>query len=163
MSKYVILITRDTCFLWLLADLSTNLQCLLSEHVTVCVRCSWSQASSCSNYSQPPSDTNPNVSGYKPHAPCGWGQTVLVSDATEKHGRGGGMKRECHFRLGTCWHTVGSGGKPGHMAEGRAVGLILQMGSRWATVNNNRGRVGYGECEKEWRGGVGRRWGEVWG
>ena len=33
MSKCATSITWNTCYLWLLADLSTNLQCLLSEHV----------------------------------------------------------------------------------------------------------------------------------
>ena len=88
-SKYVILFTWDTCFLWVLVDLTTNLQCLLSEHAAVCVQCFWSQASSYSNYSRPPSDNSPKVSSCKPLLCMGRARLYLVSDATENWGREG--------------------------------------------------------------------------
>ena len=80
----------------------------------------------------------------KPHAPCGWGQIVLVKDATENQGRGGGMMREYNIRLGAYWPTVGSGGRPGHMAEGEEGGVV-GGGRGWRLGDN----------EMEWRGGVG--------
>ena len=124
MSKYATSITWNTSYLWLLADLSTNLQCLLSEHVDrqfVCGAPDRRPPLAATTHN-PTSDISPNVSSSQPHAPCGWGQIVLVRDATENQGRGGGMMREYNIRLGAYWPTVGSGGRPGHMAEGRGVG-----------------------------------------